>query len=270
MAVLALTTSVVLFGCTSGDGGASPDAGAAPDASAGVACDVPIADCAFGLFFGSCGTSAAPILACSETSGRCKWFTGGCPVGYRASDCAIGDFCCHATPDGAWPFDATGSFSSMAEVELASDLAAMGQSLVDKSVPAELAVTVDPLIGPPSSNVVTCSTATPLQVCQDGVVLARGAWATDSSLVIRLVGRGLLAEALLLELVPAHGAPIARLFVRDEEDSAEPSPTRCLPFKPQFVSGTLRVSTIDISTPEAVHGALEANLEGGHTVAVAF
>src|SRR3989304_1833811 len=115
--VVGLTSLVVLLGCTGipeGDGGASADAGTASDASASVTCESPLQDCTFGLFFASCGTTAAPVLACSESAGRCKWFTGGCPAGYRASDCPVDNVCCHTKADGLWPVDAPGAFSSMA------------------------------------------------------------------------------------------------------------------------------------------------------------
>ncbi|MCA9579606.1 MAG: hypothetical protein R3B40_04400 [Polyangiales bacterium] len=64
---------------------------------AGIALD----DCYVGAFFADCGGEGTPRFACPETSGSCRWFTGGTVAeGYVAWSCADGQICCD---DGAGP-----------------------------------------------------------------------------------------------------------------------------------------------------------------------
>ena len=275
LAVILISSSATLAACACGtihgesDGGT--DAGGLDAGAQDISCQVPAEDCLHGLFFGVCGDGDVPLLACNRSNGRCRWFRGGCPVGWRASDCPIDQVCCHETPDGLWPFDPSTSFSPGPRLMITLDIAAMGWTVIDESAPAEIAVTVDPSIGPPTSDWADCTPDAPLQICRDRLIIERGARSTDLSLVLRFASQARHAEAVLLEIVPAGGSLQARMFVRDEDDAAPPSlPSRCRPFHMESTSGTLRLNTVDLSMPELVHGALEVDLDGGHTMAVEF
>jgi hypothetical protein len=122
-----------------------------------------------------------------------------------------------------------------------------------------------------------CTPGAPLHICEDadsGRYLHRYVHRSfGASFVVRFETRFLVGQSVYLEVVPVDGALVARLFVRDVTDFAPPSPpTRCLPFYSGVsLSGTLRLNTMDVRTaPELVHGVLEVNLAGGHTMAVDF
>jgi len=250
------------FGRTDGSSGSSGDASG--DAPTGGACSVPFGSCQFGLFHASCAPAGGPVFACNELTGRCSWFTGGCPTGHRASDCPDDNVCCHTTADGLWPFDGWAPSSSMALVELALDVAAAGRSPVDLESPADIDVVADASIAPPSAIRVTCTAGIALQICDDASPVTTGAFNTDLSLVMRFANRDLVAQVLFVEVLRTASGPRARLFVRDQTDAAPPAPpTRCPPFQSVSASGALRLNSLDFARPETIHGHLDAHLGDG-------
>ena len=80
---------------------------------------------------------------------------------------------------------------------------------------------------------------------------------------------------LVLELVPGPAGPIARAFVRFENDAAPPNPPLdCdraqTPRFDLYAYGTLTVNGVDVSDPTATHGHLVIDLPGGGNASFDF
>ena len=238
---------------------AGDDGGGAP-----LACDQVSRECEFGLYEGSCGADSGtdPVLACSESSGRCLWFTGGCPEGYRASRCPTTNVCCESTGEGAWPFEVWMG-AGMATVESTLDLSAL-------AAPTVMTVTIDPSRETSGSGPI-CSTGNPLRICTDGLAeIERRPLLWGPSLLVRFPSLGFSREALYLELVAAD-VFFARLFIRDETDAAPPgAPTACAPPHDEILTAELLLNTTDLTAPHLVHGWLGVTLRDGNTVALEF
>jgi hypothetical protein len=146
----------------------------------------------------------------------------------------------------------------------------MGGTVIDYTSPAEIVVTIDPSVGPPSSNEVVCASDTPLQICRDGFVLDPRAGRDDQSVVVGFRSRTIAPEWLYLEIVPRETSHVARLFFKQEDDDVRDVPLTCLPPPPRSASGTLRLNRMDISSAVDLHGVLDANLVGGGSVRAAF
>ncbi len=261
---LALSTGCAELVPTEDGGNATADSGR-------VLCDAVASDCVGGLYYSDCGGSAEPVLVCSPSDGFCRWYSGGCPVGATVSECPPDDICCQETADGHWPF-AEWTGTGMATEEAASHLAAMGVTPVTSLEPAGIAVILDSSIGTPTRPGASCSPGTPLEICEEPFLVSRTPRLIGESLVIRLMSRGLRAEAVLLEVVPLEGGPNARAFVRNEPDAARPdTPVTCPALEDRLAGlvGTLRLSSLDWSVPDAVHGALVATL-GEHSIELEF
>lgn len=236
-------------------------------------CAVPREQCQEGLFFAECPGSVTPVFACQELTGECRWFTGACPRNFRASDCPVGDQCCHTSPEGAWPFD-EGWTPPGATIEVVSDVAAFGRDVVDRRAPAEIAVALDPSIGEPSPDGyerIRCSAGTPLRICAGPFVNGSRPNQFDLSWSHRFTDGGLSGDAVYLEVIPTDDVPIARVFVRDENDLFEDNePRACVEPTLHAVAGTLWLSTFDFSSLEVVHGTLDVAFAGEHTVSIDF
>ncbi|MCC6872969.1 MAG: hypothetical protein IT378_01570 [Sandaracinaceae bacterium] len=156
----------------------------------------------------------------------------------------------------------------MVAQELINDLAAMGATPVTASSPAEIAVSVDSSLGAPTTQRASCSGGASLQLCEDADLrITRRA--LDASLVVRFATRDLVAQSLSLEIV--RGSTAARVFVREDTDAAPPGlPRVCPVIERVSVSGTLALSTTDLSVPDAVHGVLVVELAGGGAVTLPF
>jgi hypothetical protein len=242
------------------------------DDPAALVCSYPAEDCSTGLFFGVCPGTAEPVFACNETGGHCRWFTGGCPIGHRASDCTSDDICCHDSPSGPWPFDDWTPASDMATQMLSLDVGAIGQTEVTLSSPDEIAVSIDASVGAPTSDVATCDAGAALQLCEDGTLMPRALRPRGDSGVVRFVSRHLFGQELLLDIVEVDGALHARLFLRDFTDAAGPDADVCPNdlYAPVATGGTLRLNTADFSTPDSVHGVLDFNTADAHAVSLSF
>lgn len=156
----------------------------------------------------------------------------------------------------------------MTAQELISDLAAMGAAPVTASSPAEIVVSLDPSVGAPTSMRASCSGGASLQLCEDADLrITRRA--LDASVVVRFATRDLVAQSLSLEIV--RGSLTARVFVRHDTDAAPPDLPRVCPVMERVSeSGTLVLSTSDLSAPDSVHGVLSIELAGGGTVTLPF
>jgi hypothetical protein len=238
-------------------------------------CDAPIGECSFGLYFGSCPGDSGPVLACvGGFTGGCLWFTGGCPVGYVPSDCPADDICCHATSAGPWPFaDGWSPEYTNTRQQVISDLATIGSGVVDENHPSEIAVTIDPSVPPPTEvrgTRIRCSSGAPLQICAERELAPRaGVMAPiGRTWVVRFATNDLAAEAVRLELLETleSGRLVGRLFVRDDVDSGTGGVPACEPFKPRFVSGTVRVTEL----AAGAHGRLRAEMADGSWVELDF
>lgn len=233
-----------------------------------------------GFFFADCGGDGEPILACHESTGGCAWFSHGCaPVGFRITACPIGNPCCVSTSDGSWPFaDGWRPATGMATVILAEDIAAMGHVPVTASSPASIVVTVDASL-PSAAPGVSCagSGVETLELCNGDPPQNTSPLSSRNTLWVRFANRDLLAEALILEIVPETetgiDAPIARVFVRFEDDAAPPDvPLACERARsPRLdLTGTLTVNGIDLANPSATHGHLVLDLPGGGRATIDF
>ncbi len=55
-----------------------------------------IEDCSYGRYYADCGDETdSSVVACSATTGECRWFTGDVPDGHVVSDCSPENLCCH-------------------------------------------------------------------------------------------------------------------------------------------------------------------------------
>lgn len=235
-----------------------------------------LADCAtVGVYHADCGGSGEPVFACDGYNGHCRWFAGACvAAGHRASDCPATDRCCHATPDGMWPFadgwSAEGIFGPTAVRE---DVATIGSTPVTATNPANLEVTVDPSFVPSGPPGVVCvgGVAPPLHGLCPGPVWPFGPIRLHDTFAIELrPSRN--GFAIVLEVIPrADGSPLGRAFITYEEDAIPPGgpPTSCLDPGPRGVpaSGTLTVDRLD--DPRLAHGIIVLEITDG-TVTVSF
>lgn len=159
----------------------------------------------------------------------------------------------------------------MATVELALDVGAMGARALATESPADLTVMIDPSMPSPTATRVTCTPDATLEICNDRFPVMRGALRTDLSLAMRFVNRDLVAEALWLEILMTSSGLAARLFARNETDAAPPSPPAVCPSRRIVsTSGMLRLSTMDFTAPDMVHGVLEAQLTDGGILSIEF
>ena len=248
-------------------------AGEAPHGDAGTfACEAPLETCELGLFFGRCPGDDAAVLACSEATGSCRWFTGSCPEGYAASACAPEDRCCEAGADGPWPFaDDWRPRSSMAIALAVSELEAIGQERIDEAAPVDLEVTLDPSHARVERPTVVCGPGAELQICEGSAsethVLRVAPYATERSLVLRFFDRELVNDSLLVEVLHHSDPPRARTFLRRDEDAAL-SPAATCSESPRFaIEGRLTLSSFD---PSDVTGRLEGTLPGGASIDLSF
>jgi hypothetical protein len=233
--------------------------------------DITLEQCERGLFFAECPGSAAPVLACQENHGRCRWFSGGVPADHRASDCPPDDICCHATADGQWPFD--GWAPRDGTTESAFDIAAIGRSVVDARSPAEIEVILDPTVGEPNadgSQRIRCSTDNPLDLCSRRFIDENRLARLDLSYAIELGHDGLAGSSVYLEIIFTDAGPIARTFVHEYTDLVGYDATMACQPSLRLTTGTLHLSTFDFSVLPNVHGILEAEVEGGHWVWITF
>lgn len=241
------------------------------DDSVDVHCTIPTDQChRLGLYFGTCGGEEPPVLACDE-QGRCAWYAGGCPLGFRASSCTASDVCCHDTADGRWPFRAWAPEARRAKLDMVYEVASIGAAVVDATSPSEVEVTVDPAVVAPEAAAIRCSEDNPFGDLCNVSIFSSGLRRVDgagSALLIRFMGNSLLDGSWIsLEIVDAGDAPIARLFVRGYTDAApSPVPSACDPFQPRFESGVLHLSALD----ESAHGRLRAEQPGGHWIEFDF
>lgn len=267
---LVLVASFLACGCGSGTEDTAVDAGESGVCAAEA--------CELGVFFGDCGGSEEPVFACSERTGRCRWFVGGCPLDHRASDCGAEALCCESTEDGTWPFPSWEPDRELAAVQIALDVAALGTDVLSEQSPRGLAVREDPTIAPPPGRPgvdpfpVTCSAGAPVQVCQDGQITSVGRVAHVLALEVRVASRGPVAEELVVEVIPgAAGGAHARLYVRETLDAI---PTRSMACRPstflEVAGGELRVNTLSPASATDLHGQLRADLTSGHTLEFSF
>lgn len=231
-------------------------------------CEVPPSECAVGLFFGDCGGARAPVLACGF-DGRCRWYTGGCPVGHTASSCPPGNPCCHETADGPWPYadgwrPDRGASSPLYHQQMVFDLEAMGNDAVTPSSPA-LSVVIDPSLERQPALRWECTEGNPVELCAMGSVHARGGgdgvWAT-----VELTTDSASGERLWLELLADEaGEIVARAFLWRETDHVGTSPpTRCPELRPAFASGSLRLQARDLAWTAPPPLRLELAQPDGH------
>lgn len=216
-----------LVGCFS-------DVSKTPDAA--VICD---ATCQHGLFHGVCSSGGRHVFACSTSSGRCRWFEGGCPVGFVPSECEVDDICCETIDGSAWPFVgplATG----MANTEASLDVEVAGGALVSSSAPRHFGV-VSSSDETPSSTVLRCEGPGGGVLCRSAGPLFATRFVTDVSTVFRVAPSGpAVQEAWYIELLPASDPSFGRLFIRRDTDFPSPS-LACAPSSPVEFSGELTV-----------------------------
>jgi hypothetical protein len=124
----------------------------APDASGCAVTPGSLDECFVGDFFAECGPSGAPGLACSP-SGRaggrgCFWFSGPCvPPGFSLSACSEQNLCCAQ----GWPYADQAYYA-----DLHPYLYAYGNGAWSAAREINIAVVVDPSIGPPANASLTC------------------------------------------------------------------------------------------------------------------
>jgi len=153
-------------------------------------------------------------------------------------------------------------------------VAAMGYAPVTASSPSDVVVTVDPSFTAVTPEV-RCEGpgGEALELCDGNPLITWTPVAFTNTVWVRFLNRGLLGEALILEIVPGTGTAIARTFVRSEGDGSPPDPPlSCEQARsPRLhMSGTLTTNGVDIANPSATHGHLVLALPGGGRVTIDF
>jgi hypothetical protein len=150
-------------------------------------------------------------------------------------------------------------------------IAAIGRGVADERAPAEIAVVLDGSLTDPTPDDpyarVRCSAGAPLDICswsEVGVSLQRH----DLSWEMQVGDSGIGGQAVHVEILPADVPTFARLFAMEGNDHLG-FHAACVSFEPRATSGTLRLSTTDLASGD-VHGVLDAELEGGHSVVIEF
>lgn len=253
---------LLVGGCASESTGACP--GGAP----------ALEDCALGVYHADCGGDLAPVFACGETTGACRWFTGGCvAAGHVVSDCPIEDRCCHESEDGPWPFASgwtppAGAYLAPA-TRLMTDLDVIGATPIDATGPANLSVTVDPSITPPARIEVTCEgeLGAHARMCATPAFLVAQVYARAHDTFALEVTPSIFGPTLLVEVL--DGGALGRVFPGYQTDAEPPTlPATCEGFDRagELTGGTLRIDRLD----PGAHGELVVEAEEGGTITVRF
>lgn len=257
------------------DGGmSSTSSDASMDASrvehCGASAPESILDCQRAQFWADCGGSGGPTLACMN--GDCVWFSTGCVAPpYVATDCSASDVCCDASADGPWPYvDGREAFIANGIQGVIEDLAAIGGRVITRDA-VDLAVSVDPSFQATPSRV-ECDTALQRDFCAStGFAAGSG---NEGILTISMGperGGGRI-DAVYLDIVQTRSGTLgARVVNEVQDDNVYPHPRDCrlAVTVPMTVSGAVVISTLDWSSPEAVHGRADLVVDG-HDARVFF
>lgn len=151
MRIVAVVTVLSVMGCGGEEGAidGSVDGGVSPP----VSCDGPapesLEECEFvGDGFADCGGRGEPRLACGH---GCRWYLGGCvPRSETPSPCTVGDPCC---VDG-YPFPLPADVLDRGSLD--AEIRQHAGAVWSQTREANVAVTLDPTVEPPSEVSVTC------------------------------------------------------------------------------------------------------------------
>lgn len=231
-----------------------------------------LAECGLGVYSADCGGDGEPVFACEPESATCRWFRGACVAeGFVVSDCPASDRCCHATPEGTWPFADGMVGDRYASNAIVEDIAVIGSTPITDESPLNLTVTVDPTLVSPSSITVTCVGETAPRIFSglcDAYVAYVGPSRVHDTFAFEL-SRGIGGTGLLFEiLIRPDGIPTGRLLLTSRNDDRTHAPVPNCAYPPGLgvaPSGTLVMSAL--SGPP--HGRLEVPLADG-SVTVTF
>jgi hypothetical protein len=247
-AILATSWCVAIAGC----GGDEACGGARP----------AMTTCVNGAYWTNCGGTGEPRFAC--TSEDCRWFATACIAAeYRATDCPVGNPCCHAVEGGTWPYADNWPDYHHHMVEA---IAVAGYSPVTESVPITLSVEIDPSVHVTDPSTVACGfPPSDHNYCR--AARFRPAASGDQGLAISLLGDAFQPEVLTIEIVPIEGGFGARTFVTQLNDVDLPSRVACeaarSPRPQPMITGDITLSTADFSMPSAVHGSARLTVAEG-------
>ena len=234
----------------------------------GAVCDAPRDVCAAGFLHGVCGPEEGELVLACGAGGGCRWWQGGCPVGWQPSDCPPTNPCCHTTADGPWPFEEAPADG--VPIDTLYDLAAMGGEPVTRGSPS-ISVSVDPSVTEHSPVIFTCSTGNPLELCEETFsIWARGG-PREHTTLLRFTTDALFGERVWLELLDVDAQLVARAFVRRYTDAFVGGlPARCPDDRRVFTGGSLVLNTRDIASEAPLHGRLDLTQADGHSLRIEF
>jgi hypothetical protein len=141
------------------------------------------------------------------------------------------------------------------------DIAACGYEVVTNDRPAPITVIIDPSIATTSPSHIACASGVSHDFCSS---MGFGPSVTGAGgVTLRAMGTAVFnPEVLLLEIVPLDDVTLgARAFVRVSAEAGFPTCERALTPRLRF-TGTLALSSSDLTHPELLHGRADLVLEG--------
>lgn len=215
---------------------------------------MPLADCDHGLYWADCGGDGEPVLGCDRESGACRWFTGGISArGHAISDCPATNPCCHEN----WPFDDFSPNGQPREVAI-QHLSLLGRGIVERPTDGNISVGFD-LAEDPGGRLEYC----PLGAPESCVSWGGGTPVVVGSSLVIVYSSLSAGEHWEVELLPGASSDDwpARVFRFEDTGHEAPSPLACSGYAATAydLEGELRLTTNDLSDPEAIHGRLVAH-----------
>jgi hypothetical protein len=167
---------------------------------------------------------------------------------------------------GTWPYaDDWSAASDLASID--EDIAAAGYDVVTDDSPAPIGVTVDPSIAPTTPSRVSCESGDSRELCASTGFVPM---ATGGGVTLRMVGTAAIQpEIVMLEIVRVDVSTLgARVFTRVSSELGDATCERAQ--TPRLrATGSLVLSSADLSSPELLHGRADLNLDGAD-VTVSF
>jgi len=218
---------------------------------------VPLDQCTHGLYWADCGGDGEPLLGCDESTGACRWFSGGvAPRGHAVSDCPATDVCCHEL----WPFD---DFRPDGELlRRVADQMGYITTPVSREDDDTVGVAFDLVDETTSGRIYNCSGSIP--GCSLGNLGTPATVRREGSSVVVSMGG---ASRIEIEILP--GTPWrARVYtVREPNPREFPPRLRCYDWSfggsISPITGTLHLSSDDTTDVNALHGRLDAEGDTG-------